>query len=56
MWIPIAIAFLIGWLLLKLVWGIASLTVHLLLAAAVIALVVHFVQKRFGHRDAPVGT
>ena len=55
MWILIAIGLVIGWLALKLVWGVASLAVHFLLGAAVVALVVHFAQKWSRHRDAPAG-
>ena len=50
MWILIGILFIAGWLGLKLVWGVASMAVHFLLIAAVIALVVHFVRGRFGGR------
>lgn len=48
------ILFVVGWLLLKLVVGVASFAVHFLLAAAVAAVVVHFVRGHFGHRDATV--
>ncbi len=48
MWILVAIAMFVGWLLLKLVWGVASFAVHLLLIAAVIAIVVHFVTRGLG--------
>ncbi len=44
MWIVIGILFLVGWLLLKLVWNVAAFGVHLLLAFAVIAVIVHFVR------------
>lgn len=56
MWIFLAIGLLAVWLGLKLVWGVASLAIHVLLAAAVIALIWHFVHKRVGRRDAPAGT
>lgn len=54
MWIALGILFVVGWLLLKLVVGVASFAVHFLLAAAVAAVVVHFVRGHFGHRDATV--
>ena len=38
--------------MLKLVWNVAAFGVHLLLIAAVIALVVHFVRGRAGKRDS----
>ncbi len=56
MWIFLAIGLVAVWLGLKLVWGVASLAVHVLLGAAVIALIWHFVHKRVGRRDAPAGT
>jgi hypothetical protein len=52
MWIALAVILFVGWLMLKLVWGVASLAVHVLLAAAVIALAVHFVRGHFGRRTA----
>ena len=48
MWIVIGILFLVGWLLLKLVWNVAAFGVHLLLAFAVIAVIVHFVRAARG--------
>lgn len=48
MFIVLGILFVIGWLMLKVVWGVASLAVHLLLAAAVIAIIIHFVRARSG--------
>jgi hypothetical protein len=48
MLIVLGIIFLVGWLLLKLVWNVAAFGVHLLLAAAVIAVVVHFVRGHLG--------
>ncbi len=56
MWIVIGAILVIGWLMLKLVWGVASLAVHVLLAAAAVALVVHFVRGRFGRRGAAATT
>jgi hypothetical protein len=44
MWILVGIALLVGWVMLKMVWGIASLAVHALLIAAVVAVVVHVVR------------
>ena len=48
MWIVLGILFLVGWLLLKLVWNVAAFGVHLLLAAAVVVLILHFVGRRRG--------
>lgn len=50
MWIAVGIFFVVGWLLLKLVWNVASFAVHFLLAAALLAVVVHFVRGYFGRR------
>lgn len=44
MLIALGIALLIGWILLKVVWHVASFGVHLLLIAAVIAVIFHFVR------------
>jgi hypothetical protein len=55
MWIVLGIILVVGWLLLKLVWNVAALGVHLLLVGAVIALVVHFLRGRFGGRDSTAG-
>lgn len=52
MWIVLGILFVVGWLVLKLVWNIAAFGVHLLLAAAVIAVAVHFVHRHFSGRDS----
>lgn len=46
MLIVLGVLFLVAWLLLKLVWNVAAFGVHLLLAAAVIAIIVHFVRSR----------
>lgn len=48
MWIILGVLFLVGWLLLKLVWNVAAFGVHFLLAAALIAVIVHFVAGRRG--------
>jgi multisubunit Na+/H+ antiporter MnhE subunit len=53
MWIALGIALAVGWLLLRVVAGIASFAVHFLLGAAVLAVVVYFVRGYFGRRDAP---
>jgi hypothetical protein len=42
----LGILFVVGWLLLKLVWNVAAFGVHFLLAAAVIAIIIHFVRAR----------
>ena len=52
MWILLGIILVVGWLLLKLVWNVAAFGVHLLLIAAVAALVFHFVRGRFGGRGS----
>jgi hypothetical protein len=52
MWIALAVMLVVSWLLLKLVWGVASVAVHFLLAVAAIALIVHFVRGHFGRRTA----
>jgi hypothetical protein len=56
MWIVLGILLVVGWLLLKLVWNVAAFGVHLLLVAAVIALVVHLVRGRLGGRDSSAGS
>lgn len=56
MWILLGIFLVVGWLLLKLVWNVASFGLHLLLVAAAIAVVVHFVRGRFGGRDSSAGS
>jgi hypothetical protein len=55
MWILLGIVFVVGWLMLKLVWNVAAFGVHILLAAAAIALVLHFVRGRSGGRDSSAG-
>jgi len=54
MWILLGVLLVVGWLLLKLVWNVAAFGLHLLLVAAAIAIVVHFVRGRFG-RDSSAG-
>ena len=54
MWIALGILLVVGWFLLELVVGVASFAVHFLLAAAVVAVVLHFVRGRLGHRDVTV--
>lgn len=44
-YIGIAIALFVGWLLLTAVFEVVGLAVHLLLVAAVLALVAYFVRK-----------
>lgn len=46
MWIILGVLFVVGWLLLKLVWNVAAFGIHFLLAAGLIALIVHFVARR----------
>lgn len=48
MLIVLGILFLVGWLMLKLVWNVAAFGVHILLFAAVVAVVVHFVRAARG--------
>ena len=53
MWIVLAIALFAGWLLFKLVVGVTSFAIHLLVVAAVVALVVHFARRVGSHRASP---
>ena len=46
MWIILGILLFLGWLMLKLVVGVTSFAVHLLIPIAIIALVVHFLSGR----------
>jgi hypothetical protein len=46
MLLVLGILFVVGWLLLKLVWNVAAFGVHFLLVAALIAVIVHFVRAR----------
>jgi hypothetical protein len=51
MWIALGIVLLVGWLLLKLAWNVASAGVHILLFLAALAGVVHLVRHHLGrHR------
>ena len=52
MWIIIGLALAAVWLALNVVWDVASFAVHVLLALAVLAIVVHFVRGHFGRRTA----
>jgi len=56
MWIALGIILFIGWLLLKVVWNVASFAIYLLLAAAVIAFIIHFVRGHFGHHRTATTT
>lgn len=51
MWIVLGVVFVVGWLMLKVFWGVASFAVHFLLAAAVLAVVVHLVRGHFSRRQ-----
>jgi hypothetical protein len=53
MWILLGIALLAAWIALKAVWNAAGFGVHVLLAAAVAAVVVHFVRAGVGRRGPP---
>jgi hypothetical protein len=48
MLLALGILFVVIWLMLKLVWNVAAFGVHFLLAAALIAIVVHFVRRGGG--------
>jgi len=50
MWIGLGIILVVLWLLSKLVWGVASMGVHLLLVVGVIAVIAHFVRGGIGRR------
>ena len=50
MLIALGILFLVGWIALKLIVGVTSLAVHLLLAVAVVAIIAHFLRGGFGGR------
>jgi hypothetical protein len=56
MWIVLGVLFILGWLALKVMWGVASFAVHALLVAAVVAIAAHFVRGRFSNRDEPART
>ncbi len=54
MWIGLGILLVVLWLALKLVWNVASVGIHLLLALSVIVMVAHFARGVFrGRRGAP---
>lgn len=53
MLIALGILLVVGWLLLKLVWNVAAFGIHVLLIAAVVAVIVHFVRARSGGGAAP---
>ncbi|HEY4058763.1 MAG TPA: hypothetical protein VGM39_19250 [Kofleriaceae bacterium] len=45
MMVILGILFLVAWLMAKFVWGVASMGIHLLLLAAIVAVVFHFVRS-----------
>jgi hypothetical protein len=51
MWIILGIVLVVGWLALKVAWGVASFAVHALLVLAAIAVIIHFVRGRFGKKS-----
>ncbi|MBA3819992.1 MAG: hypothetical protein H0X17_13945 [Deltaproteobacteria bacterium] len=50
MLIGLGILLLVLWIALKLVWGVASMGVHLLLAVGVIVMIAHFARGFLGSR------
>jgi len=50
MLIALGILFLVGWIAIKLIVGVTSAAVHLLLAVAVIAVIAHFLRSGFSRR------
>lgn len=50
MLIALGILLLVGWVALKLIVGVTSLAVHLLLVVAVIAVAAHFLRGGFSRR------
>lgn len=48
MLIALGIILLVAWIALKVVWNVAAFGVHLLLIAAAIFVVLHFVRGHFG--------
>jgi hypothetical protein len=52
MGILVGIALVVGWVLLKVVWGIASFAVHALLVAAAVAVIVHVARAIRGRRHS----
>lgn len=55
MLIFVAVALLVGWVLLKVAWNVASFGVHVLLGLAVLAVIAHFLRGKFGGRSAHSG-
>jgi hypothetical protein len=55
MLIALGIFLVAAWLLLKVVWNVAAFGVHFLLAAGVLAIVVHFVRGHFGRDTSRAG-
>lgn len=53
MLIALGVLLIVGWFLLKVVWHVAAFGVHLLLVAAAVAMIAHFVRGRFGRGAAP---
>lgn len=51
----VAVAFFVGWLLLKIAWNVASFGVHVLLGLAVLAVIAHVLRGKFGGRSAHSG-
>jgi hypothetical protein len=49
MWLGIAIAFLIAWLIVYLGFHVVTAAIHILLALFVIFLIVHFVRRAASH-------
>jgi hypothetical protein len=52
MLIGLGILLLVVWLLAKFMWNVASVGVHVLLVAAVVAMIFHFVKGGFGRGRA----
>ena len=52
MLVALAIALVLGWIVLKLAVGVTSFAIHVLLAAAVIFVVLHFMQRANNRADA----
>jgi hypothetical protein len=55
MWIAIGVFLVAAWLMLKLVWNVASFGVHFLLAAGILALIAHFARGYFGRDVSRTG-
>jgi hypothetical protein len=54
MLVALAIALILGWVILKLAVGVTSFAVHVLLAAAVIFVVLHFMRGATGRGTGDV--